>query len=42
MISYSTSIYRVSNFVQFKTADEVKVMAKKIPKSASGQVPGNE
>ena len=38
MISYGTSVYRVCNFVQFKSAGEIKTMAMKIPKGASGQV----
>lgn len=38
VISYSSSIYRVCNFVQFKKPDDIKAMAEKIPKSASGQV----
>ena len=38
VISYGTSIYRVCNFVQFRTASECKAMTLKIPKGASGQV----
>ena len=38
VVSYGTSIYRVCNFVQFKSAGEIKAMAMKIPKGASGQV----